>query len=71
MKGYETYKYNWIKEHINPETLYNEYLQFLLEKINNDSNETFENYLFNYGFKGEIYVSYDEYINNEYNEEEW
>ena len=62
---YETYKKEWVAEHIDDQTMAN--TEALYENDENAVNLTFDEYVQEYGFAdGSCYVSYDEFCNNEY-----
>lgn len=70
---YALYKAGWVLEHVTDSMLaktYMEYCQLMLVGIV-DVNTTFEEYIEEYGFDGEIYSSYSEFLHNEYQNEEY
>ena len=65
---YAEYKKQWLKEHISRERFMKLYFRYL-----NDSIEdycSFDDYIEEYGFDGELYVCIDEWYRNDYNEEQ-
>lgn len=69
-KAYEEYKKEWVKDHISEEIqeeTHEEYLDYCLD-INVDDDYTFEDYLNEYGYNGQLYVCFEEFVNNEYQE---
>ena len=59
---YKKYQAQWIKEHISPERFFNTYMNYLNDKDN--LNMTFDDFIFEYGFEGELYPCYDEWLDN-------
>lgn len=71
---YELYKLNWKKDHNITLEMVSDAIkkyQTLILAGEFCSDYTFEEYLEEYGFAGEIYVCFDEFLDNEYLEEEY
>ena len=67
--AYELYKSNWKKEHgITPEREDRERIRFFLDPDVNDGDYSYEEYIFDYGYGGQLYVCYDEFLGAEYRE---
>lgn len=72
--SYELYKVDWIGSQIKPEQLLAEYRTYLFEKEENwDYGEdfSFEDYLFEFGFSGSIYVCFEEFLGAEFLDAEY
>lgn len=68
---YELYKLDWERNHINPQIKSDSLKNFYEESINTYYYSSYEEYLFDTGYNGEIYACYDEFIDNEYKDEEY
>lgn len=70
--AYELYKIDWKDQHkITPEIeMYclEDYYEGL---VDNHTNYTYEDYLMNFGYYGELYVCFDEFLDNEYQDKEY
>jgi hypothetical protein len=73
--AYELYKMHWTRENISKESQLAEYRLYrleLLEEYDEDSLDwdsyipTFEDWLFDNGYGGSLYVCFDEFIDAEY-----
>ena len=68
---YELYKIDWVATHITQkqrekvELEYKEYVEHFNDEV------TFEGYLEQYGYDGEIYASFKEFLENEYQDTEY
>lgn len=62
---YQVYKVKWM-ERISPEHQLNNIIEWFK---NHSHTSTYEEYLASYGFDGEIYASFEEFLNNEYLDE--
>ena len=69
---YELYKNDWMREHGITHDMQQDALKNYYEEFSACSSEyTFEDYLLDYGFAGKIYACFDEFLDNEYFEEEY
>ena len=67
---YELYKIDWESTHITPKRKMENLRVFYEEnRINDYPYSSYEEYLMEAGYNGEIYVCYDEFIDNEYQDE--
>mgnify|MGYP003288543240 CR=1 FL=1 len=70
--AYELYKFEWLQNEISPQELFDawqEYYDYVIECIENDEHElSFDGWVWDYnnGFKGMMYVSIDEFEDNEF-----
>lgn len=62
---YKLYQLDWERNHINPQIKSDSLKNFYEESINGKFS-SYEEYLFEVGYNGEIYVCYDEFLDNEY-----
>lgn len=68
---YDLYKQDWIDEHTTPQARlksiheYYAYIQECME-YGDTQPDSYEDYLFDYGFDGSLYVCYDEFLGAEY-----
>lgn len=78
--AYELYKINWTTTHISVERQLAEYRLYqltLLEDYDEDSLDwnsyipTFDDWLFEQGYDGEIYVCFNEFLDYEYQDAEY
>ena len=70
--AYELYKMHWTREHISKERQLAEYRSYYLTKLEDyDDNYTLEDYLFDNGYNGELYVCFDEFIDAEYEDADY
>lgn len=71
--AYELYKIAWIDTHITKMVLLATMKSYIKEKFENyDDNYTFNDYLFDNGFGyGNCYASYDEFLDNEFQDKEF
>lgn len=65
--SYDLYKEDWIRNHIPFREYKKEYRKFMLD----DNYETFDDYIEENGFRGEIYASFEEFVECEYNDEHY
>lgn len=64
--SYELYKIDWEREYITTERKLAEYRLYTLTELEDNCNESFEDWLFDNGYGGEIYACFDEFIDCEY-----
>jgi hypothetical protein len=72
--AYEAYKADWIASHISPERMtetFKEYTAALMEQFENSdwdacSHYTFEEFLDEQGYQGELYVCFEEFLGAEF-----
>ena len=70
--AYELYKMHWTREHISKEWQLAEYRGYYLTNLeDNDDNYTFEDHLEENGYDGELYVCFDEFIDEEYEDADY
>lgn len=70
--AYELYKQDWLNIHISPERLLKAKRDFAVDCIENNNNETvFEEWIEEYGFNGEIYACFEEFLVCEYEDEQY
>ena len=75
--AYELYKLEWLQEFVAPQELFDawqEYYDYVIECIENDEHElSFSGWLWDYnnGFKGMMYISIDEFEDNEFKNVEY
>lgn len=73
--AYDLYKQDWIDQHTTPHMRlksihdYYAYVQECMEL--DDEPESYEDYLFEYGFDGSLYVCYDEFCDAEYQDQSY
>ena len=71
---YELYKVGWKQYHINAEIekkSIKDYYAFLIEEDLNGNLYTYDDYLEEFGYDGELYVCYEEFCETEYLEEDY
>lgn len=71
---YELYKIDWESDHkITAKRKRAHMLDYYKGLLNGDYDEdyTYEDYLDEFGYDGEIYVCYDEFLDNEYLDDEY
>lgn len=74
---YELYKIGWKQYHIDAERerkSIKDYYEFLMEEEDEDVNVftyTYNDYLEEFGYDGELYVCYEEFCETEYLEEDY
>lgn len=69
--AYELYKIDWERDHISTEWKLATYRLYELEFLEYDFRETFDEWLFEQGYDGEIYACFDEFIVYEYQDYEY
>lgn len=73
--AYEKYKLDWMKRHGYTLIDLIKELQSCLEEVDEDEaidlNEIFEDWEFDCGFHSEIWVCYEEFLENEYQDKEY
>ena len=65
---YELYKTDWEQKHGN---IFERKQKVIQEILREDAEGSFEEYLLEYGYAGEIYVCYDEFLKAEFLDEEY
>lgn len=69
---YELYKIDWKYSHmITKDTEMDNIKNYYDGLIDDDSEYTYDDYLEEFGYDGELYVCYDEFLDNEYFEEDY
>lgn len=69
---YELYKNDWMREHGITHEMQQDAIKNFYEEFSACSGEyTFEDYLRDYGFEGKIYACFDEFLDNEYSDEDY
>ena len=63
---YELYKIDWKHSHITREREMDSIKDYYEGLINNDSEYTYENYIEEFGYNGELYVCFEEFCDAEY-----
>ena len=63
---YELYKIDWKHSHITKEREMDSIKDYYEGLINNDSEYTYENYIEEFGYDGELYVCFEEFCDAEY-----
>ena len=63
---YELYKIDWKHSHITKEREMDSIKDYYEGLINNDSEYTYENYIEEFGYNGELYVCFEEFCDAEY-----
>lgn len=70
--SYELYKIDWKKNHnITYEKEMNNIKDYYKGLVDEDSEYTYEDYLDEFGYNGEIYACFDEFMDMEYEDEEY
>ena len=70
--AYELYKLNWINVHIPIARQLATYREYIVEQEEDyDDNYTYEDFLFDNGFQGELYADFEEFLENEYMDKEY
>lgn len=69
--AYELYKQDWIDTHTNARQRLDSIVNYYIETDEQYSSTTYEEYLDDVGFSGEIYACYDEFLENEYLEKDY
>ena len=69
---YELYKVDWKYTHmITAQREIDEIKNYYADLVDSDMEYTYNNYLEEFGYNGELYVSYDEFLDNEYLDEDY
>ena len=68
---YELYKKDWTDKHISKERQYEAVRDYYNGLVDSDEEYTFEHYLAEFGYNGELYVCYNEFLNAEYLDKEY
>lgn len=69
---YELYKVDWKHDHgITPKREMMTIKDYYEGLVDDDAEFTYEDYLEEFGYDGEIYACYDEFCDNEYEDEEY
>ena len=63
---YELYKIDWKHSHITKEREMDSIKDYYQGLIDNDSEYTYENYIEEFGYNGELYVCFEEFCDAEY-----
>ena len=63
---YELYKIDWKHSHITKEREMNSIKDYYEELIDNDNEYTYEDYIEEFGYNGELYVCFEEFCDAEY-----
>ena len=63
---YELYKIDWKHSHITKEREMDSIKDYYERLIDNDSEYTYEDYIEEFGYDGELYVCYEEFCDVEY-----
>ena len=63
---YELYKIDWKHSHITKEREMDSIKDYYEGLIDNDSEYTYEDYIEEFGYDGELYVCYEEFCDAEY-----
>ena len=69
--AYELYKQDWIDTHTNIRQRLDSIVDYYLETDGQYGNSTYDKYIYEVGFNGEIYACYDEFLDNEYQDKEY
>ena len=69
--AYELYKQDWIDTHTNTRQRLDSIVDYYLETDEQYSNPTYDEYIYEVGFNGEIYDCYDEFLDNEYQDKDY
>ena len=70
--AYELYKIDWERNHMITAERKMDAVKNYFEVIDElEAGYTFEDYLADYGYDGELYVCYDEFLDNEYMEDDY
>ena len=69
---YELYKIDWKHSHmITKEREMNSVKDYYENLADDDAEYTYDDYLEEFGYDGELYVCYEEFLDNEYLEEDY
>lgn len=69
---YELYKIDWERSHGITSQIKMDYIKdYYLGLSDDDSEYTYEDYLFEFGYNGELYACYNEFLENEYLDKEY
>ena len=63
---YELYKMDWKHSHITKEREMDSIKDYYEGLVDNDSEYTYEDYIEEFGYNGELYVCFEEFCNAEY-----
>ena len=63
---YELYKIDWKHSHITKEREMDSIKDYYEGLVDNDSEHTYEDYIEEFGYDGELYVCYEEFCDAEY-----
>lgn len=69
--AYELYKLDWKNSHITSEIEMNSLREYALTSFYGQSDYTYEDYLEDTGYNGELYVCFDEFVDNEYQDKDY
>ena len=69
---YELYKQDWIHEHLSNQQVKDTIVDYFEGLVDSSEDFTFQDYIEEYGYtNGEVYSCYDEFMDNEYSDEEY
>lgn len=63
---YELYKSDWKRKHLTPRMEKDSIKDYYSGLVDSDSDYTYDDYLNEFGYGGELYVCYKEFYENEY-----
>lgn len=68
---YELYKVSWKHYMITKEREMDSLKDYYRDLVDDDTEYTYNDYLEEFGYDGEFYTCYEEFLDNEYREEEY
>lgn len=72
---YELYMVDWKRNHMitvdREMDSIKDYYEFIVESDYNENLYTYDDYIEEFGYDGELYVCYDEFLENEYLEDDY
>lgn len=69
---YELYKQDWIHEHLSNQQIKDTIVDYFEGLVDSSEDFMFQDYIEEYGYiNGEVYSCYDEFMDNEYHDEEY
>lgn len=68
---YELYKKDWVNSHISKARQYEAIRDYFEGLVDDEEEYTFDEYIEEYGYDGELYVCFDEFLDEEYLEEKY
>lgn len=63
---YELYKIDWKRKHISADIEMDNIKDYYEGLVDGDIDYTYEDYLFEFGYNGELYACYEEFLEKEY-----